>query len=81
MTTPLRTFPLASSVPAPPDDGTIREFTACARLDAALEIFWQKHGHPEGPRPTGKQREFVPKKHKVKFKAGKMSPPRNIVPF
>lgn len=73
MTTQLLNIPLASSVPASPDDGKVREFAVCVRLDAALEAFWVANGRPVGSRPVSKP-VGPGASHKVKFVAGDRQP-------
>lgn len=72
--TPLRNIPLASSVSAPPADGTIRPFDCSIRFEQVMERFWAAQGRPSGPKP-------IPKpigpgaSHKVKkFVAGGRQP-------
>lgn len=71
--TPLRNLPLASSVPAPPDNGTIRPFDCSIRFEQVMERFWAEHGRPSGPKPIIKP-VGPGASHKVKFVAGDRQP-------
>jgi len=56
-------------------------FECSDRFALLMEAYWTEHERPVGPKPSGKQREFKPKKHKVRFNDGQPQPPRELNPY